>query len=282
LDTWSLSNLANPGKADDRVISVAFNILKYALPLSYISLPLEYLWLTDNYLFQKKEDASQEEAIIEHPECLTAEDAAEGASSNREPEYYSKLVSDAIACERVGGKFYEYIFFPSEDMVETLGPYLRFLKNATVHIKEDDDEYDEKLFSVVPFAEKYGDRNAVAERNIAASQTETDVPTTFDIPKILKQLKDGNDVKLNMTPEVEEKSKLMLEFIAKNKKTKYSADSVNPDMKPEFDMAGPFFFSAKSRVLYHVLAMCETPADLTKIFNKSHTFLALIRCFWVR
>ena len=34
LDTWTLSNIANPGKADDRVISLAFNVFKYQCPLA--------------------------------------------------------------------------------------------------------------------------------------------------------------------------------------------------------------------------------------------------------
>jgi hypothetical protein len=283
LDTWELSNIANPGKADDRIISLAFNVFKYQCPLSYIQLPIEYLWLTDNYLFQDPSNTSVEKSIIEHPECLTAEDAAVGAATSRTPDFYTELVESATHCERKGGKFYEYIFFPSEDMVETMGPYLKYLTKAK-------NANGEKLFEIVPYKKEYGRHQAIAERNIKMSDEQTEVPTTFDIPKILAQLKKGNDVTIGSDPRIEELKKQPLEFIAYNtayskdepRDDEHSMDTTYPDLKPIFDMNKPMFFSAKSSVLYHVLAMCDKPEDLTNIFNESYTFLARVRCYWLK
>lgn len=283
LDTWELSNLANPGKADDRVISLAFNVFKYQCPLAYIQLPIEYLWLTDNYLYQRPENTSVEKSIIEHPECLTAEDAAVGAATSRTPDFYTELIEDAKHCERKGGKFYEYIYFPSEDLVETMGPYLKYLAEAK-------NKNNQKLFEIVPYSKKYGRHQATADKNIKDSEKETEMPTTFDIPKILAQLKKGNDVTIGSDPRIEELKKQPLEFIAYNtayskdepQDDDHSMDTTYPDLKPIFAMDKPMFISAKNPVLYHVLAMCEKPEDLTKIFNESYTFLARTRCYWLK
>ncbi len=283
LDTWTLSNLANPGKADDRVISLAFNVFKYQCPLAYIQLPIEYLWLTDLYYWQDPKNTSVEKSVIEHPECLTAEDSAEGASANRVPDHYTFLIEGSTHCERLGGKFYEYIFFPKKELRSTLGPYLDYLSTA----KNADDGF---LFEVVPFDDKYGRHQAVADKNLADAETASEVPTTFDVPKILAQLKKGVDVTIGSDPKIEELKQQPLEFIAYNKSTKsgkatdddHTLDTANPDLKPEFDMSKGMFFSAKNPVLYHILAMCEKPEDLTTIFNESYTFLARVRCYWLK
>lgn len=283
LDTWTLSNLANPGKADDRVISMAFNVFKYQCPLSYIQLPIEYLWLTDLYLYQDPKNTGVEKSVIEHPECLTAEDSAEGASASRTPDNYTYLVEGATHCERLGGKFYEYVFFPTKELRATLGPYLDYLSSA----KNADDEL---LFEVVPFDQKYGRHQAVADKNITASENESEIPTSFDVPKILAQLKKGVDVTIGSDSRIDELKKQPLEFIAYNKSAKSGAstdndhtlDTANPDLKPEFDISKGMFFSAKNPVLYHILAMCEKAEDLTSIFNESYTFLARVRCYWLK
>lgn len=283
LNTWELSNNINPGKADDRVLSLAFNVFKYQCPLAYIQLPIEYLWLTDNYLFQNPKNTSVERAIIEHPECLTAEDAAVGAATSRTPDFYTEIVESATHCERKGGKFYEYIFFPSEDMVETMGPYLEYLSEAT----NADEEY---LFEIVPYKKKYGRHQATADKNINDSEKETEMPTDFNIPKILSQLKKGNDVTIGSDPRIEELKKQPLEFIAYNtayskdepRDDEHTMDTTYPDLKPIFDMNKPMFFSSKNPILYHILAMCEKPDDLTRIFNESYTFLARTRCYWLK
>lgn len=283
LETWKLSNLANPGKADDRIISLAFNVFKYQCPTAYIQLPIEYLWLTDNYLFQNPENTGVEKSIIEHPECLTAEDAAVGASTNRTPDHYTQLIESATHCERVGGKFYEYIYFPSKDLVETMGPYLEYLSKAT-------NADEQLLFEVIPYDKKYGKHQDIADKNIKASESETEMPVSFDIPKILAQLKKGNDVTIGSDPKIDEKKKLPLEFVAYNiagqkvelADDEHSMDTTFPDLKPEFDMTKGMFFSAKNPVLYHILAMCDTPASLSRVFNESYTFLARIRCYWLK
>jgi hypothetical protein len=234
-------------------------------------------------LFQNPKNTSVERAIIEHPECLTAEDAAVGAATSRQPDFYTEIVESAIHCERKGGKFYEYIFFPSEDMVETMGPYLEYLSEAT----NLDEEY---LFEIVPYKKKYGRHQATADKNINDSEKETEMPTDFNIPKILSQLKKGNDVTIGSDPRIEELKKQPLEFIAYNtaylkdepREDDYTMDTTYPDLKPIFDMNKPMFFSSKNPILYHILAMCEKPDDLTRIFNESYTFLARTRCYWLK
>jgi hypothetical protein len=62
----------------------------------------------------------------------------------------------------------------------------------------------------------------------------------------------------------------------------YTMDTTYPDLKPIFDMNKPMFFSSKNPILYHILAMCEKPDDLTRIFNESYTFLARTRCYWLK
>ncbi len=278
LETWKLSNIANPGKSCERVLSLVFNIFKYQCPLSYIQLPIEYSWLTDYYTYQDLSNTSVERSIIEHPECITPED------SSLAPNYYAKLIDGAKFCDRVGGKFYEYIYFGSEEMRETMGPYLEYLSEAK-------NDKGDKLFEVIPFASTYGKHKDVAEKNISASEKETEAPTEFDVPKILAQLKKGIDVTIGEDKQIDEKKALALEFIAYNiadKKDepkiddKHTMDTSYPDLKPVFDTKKPMFFSAKNPVLYHVLAMCEKPEDLTKIFGESYTFLERIRCHWLK
>lgn len=282
IETWTLSNIANPGKADDRVISLAFNIFKYQLPLAYIQLPIEYLWLTDNYLFQKPDNTSVEKSIIEHPECLTGEDVAaeSGAAANRSPQYYDSLVEancECIVeaeCNRIGRKVYEFVIFPTKDLVSTIGPYLEYLSNVT-------NKKGEKLFDVIPFDNKYGKRQATADKNIAQAEKETEIPTDFDIPKILAQLKKGTDVTIGTSPKMEELKKEPLEFIATNLTGRVTGDEIYPDLKPKFDVTKPMFFSSKNPVLYHVLAMSENGNDFSTAFNESFMFLERIRCYWL-
>ena len=76
----------NDGKADDRILSLTFNVRKLLLDITSIQLPIEYLWLTINYsprAMEKMYDWDfgmvRKSVIIEHPECLTTEDTATGA-----------------------------------------------------------------------------------------------------------------------------------------------------------------------------------------------------------
>jgi hypothetical protein len=309
LETWKWSNLANPGKADDRVISIAFNVLKYHQCLSFVQLPIEYLWLTDNYYFQDPANTNKTKAIIEHPECLTAEDAAVGASASREPNHYQDLVENVKECKRVGGRFYEFVFFDSEDQVETMKPYLDYLKSAKVTLRPIVDARIQiklgtiPLFEVISYAEKYGEHNATAEANQSAADSLGDdvpSPTTFDIPAILKQLQQGRDVTLGNDTRVEQlKSTGAIDFVAYVKNTPNPIqlendegemenqtilpfDSTYPDARPVFDTTKPMFFSAKNRVLREVLKMCQSAETMSEVFNESYTFLSRIRCYWLR
>jgi hypothetical protein len=67
---------------------------------------------------------------------LTAEEAAseQGASANRLPQNYVEEISRRVDCNRPLGTLYEYIFFPNKDSVDSLGPYLKYMKSDN-HLK---------------------------------------------------------------------------------------------------------------------------------------------------
>lgn len=266
LETWKLSNLEHSNKSACRVLSMVFNVFKYQCLLKYIQLPIEYLWLTDDYIFQDLLNTSVERAIIEHPECLSS------AEDMKEPDHYNHLVSDVVECGKNEDMLYEFIYFSTPEMRETLAPYLEYLSES-------------KTVDVVPFASKYGKRQAVADKNIEASKTEVEKPAGFDVPKILAELEKGNDVVINEDDAIKEKKTLSLDFIAYNSNPEPSSESkieYKPDLKPTFDTSKGMFFSHKNKVVYHMLAMCEKPEDLTEVFGESSAFLARISCYWLK
>ena len=126
LDIWvnESGKERNMGKADDRILSLVFNSKKFLLNMNIIQLPIEYLWLTLDYDdrmlnleikdggYDWDVDAMKDSIIIEHPECLTSEDTAEGAgaSSDRTPKFHGFLDVDE-SIDPVSEQFYEYLFF---------------------------------------------------------------------------------------------------------------------------------------------------------------------------
>lgn len=253
LNTWRLSIDQNPTKSCEYILSMAFNVLKYSCALSYVQLPIEYMWLTDLLLFRK----GASNAILENADCINSGDPVL-------PEHYDHLIDEVVKCDRRGGKFYEYVFFPKKDMTTGFRPFLD-------HLGAD----------VVPFDSKYGDRQAIADKNIEDAKTAEGAPADFNVPKILAELAKGNDVTIGDDPRLVELKTQPLDFIAFNKNTK-TEHPVHPDMMPEFDTSKSMFFSAKNPVVYHLLAMCENANDLTTIFNSSFVFVSRIRCYWLR
>jgi hypothetical protein len=155
-----------------------------------------------------------------------------------------------------------------------MGPYLEYLSNVT-------NNNGEKLFDVILFDNKYGRRQTIADNNIAQAARETEMPTDFDIPKILSQLQKGNDVTIGTSAKLEQLKNEPLEFIATNLTGRVPGDEIYPDLKPKFDVTKPMFFSAKNPVLYHLLAMSENGNDFSTVFNESFIFLERIRCYWL-
>ena len=287
LDDWSAAahTLSNFGKAEDRVLSMIFTRQNMVMPVNVVQLPIEYLWLTDKYVNfdfnypaldgSTKLAADIRNAIIEHPECLTAEEAAkdQGAAEDRSPVGYNKEVTDRAICTRLGGDFYECVFFSSPGMVDSMGPYLDYMKNAK-------NTNGEKMFNIIPWDETYGKYTVVASKNIlAAKDVQTPLPAedfvvlppTTSIPEIIYFLHNGKDVHINakvegLGPEIQ--------AAATNVGPRFLKRYV-PEIK--LDLAKPLFFSSKSRVVGCLLRMCKDLQGLNVLMNNSYMFVSRIR-----
>lgn len=278
LDKWSRES-AKPeqaGKADDRILSQVFTTHSYIVGTNIINLPVEYLWLTDMYkgfLKESSDPASIEDVYIEHPYCLTGEERAadQGAAANRTPAGYEEEVVDNINYKRQPETFYEYIYFDgNQSMRDGFARYLKYMKEAKNSFT------GQPMMNIIDFANKYGAFNDIATRNLERAGTITsetaELPQDATIPQILSVLLSGRDAYVggrpsNIQPEDE--------FVGRDASTKKD----NIDMYTRFvhvDTASPMFFSSKSTVLRHLLAMCETLADMNK-HVRSYMFLSRIR-----
>jgi hypothetical protein len=278
LDQWAAAMNApeNRGKAEDRVISQILTTKKYSLKANVVQLPIEYLWLTDNYTQIDPLDATQAKAFIEHPACLTGEERAsdQGASSDRTPPGYTEQVENLVDCARLGGVFYEFIFFPNREMVSAYDPYLEYLKCA----KNFDTE--EPLFEVVSFDDKYGRYNSVAYENDRAAReiqvvppgnVPVDLPATATIPEILANLYGGHDVRLNGAVARRPNS----EFVAQNLET----DTNHYFARMRLDVTKPMYITHSNLIIQHLLRMCRTLEDINTHLENSYVFVSRIRWY---
>jgi hypothetical protein len=185
MDIWikESDSPSNKGKADDRIISMIFNMKKYMLNMNIIQLPVEYLWLTiayDDFLLGTPQyDWDKEEMdstiYIDHPECLTSEETAakSGASNDRAPKLYKFLDTDDDI--PVSESFYEYFAYPSKHMAQQFQSYHNFMKKTTYSDINDtvlqelgfvdptnSDNNAQPLF-ITPYDQQYG--NLVAPKN---------------------------------------------------------------------------------------------------------------------
>ena len=193
LELWTNESVLerNKGKADDRIISLIVNSKKLLLNMNIIQLPIEYLWLTLSYndymlnleIVDGGYDWDIEEMknslIVEHPECLTTEDTAAGAgaSSNRTPKYHAFLDAEE-SIDPVSEQFYEYLFFPDENMISSFSTYLNFMRRQPYlddgnHIlieknfvfpgqPKNENEYP---LYIINYNDRYGKRNDIAYNN---------------------------------------------------------------------------------------------------------------------
>ncbi len=111
------------------------------------------------------------------------------------------------------------------------------------------------------------------------------------IPKILAALADGYDV--IYLPKYIDKSinKNIIQSMIVNRPTDVELMAFIDDdyewnnmeqYNPSFHTDKPFFFSTKSRILYHLIALCKNiNKDFNKHFNSSFIFLTRIRCLWL-
>lgn len=271
IDQWAsaMNDPINKGKAEDRIISMIVTTSGFATRGNLIQLPIEYLWLTDNYKDIDPLDARQPDSFIEHPACLTGEERAsdQGAASNRQPEGYDSKVSNIVECTKRGGKFYEYIFFPTKELVSSFADYLKYIECAKNF------ETKEFLFEVIPFDDQYGLYNSVAFKNDtdarAISITETGVAKLEkpSIPEILANLYAGRDVQIGeITPAINS------EFTMTNNKR-----SDDPHVKIDVDVSLPMYISSSNSITQHLLRMCETLKDINKHLKESYVFVSRIR-----
>ena len=302
LDAWATES-ATPeqkGKADDRILSQVFTKDAMILGTNLINLPIEYLWLTDNYksyLNSPEKPASLEDAYIEHPYCLTGEERAasqsgQSATSSREPVGYNEEITEMINYKREPELLYEYIFFDGDRKKrDGFARYLKYMKTAKNNWTQN------PMMTIVDFDAKYGDFTQIAEANLAGISTPAfaqptsgvpgsvrrqrtapvsappaQLPSTATIPEILKALASGKNVYLGGMVESGPED----EVVCTDASTQ--ADGINEYMrKLRIDTTKPMFLSAKSKVLFHLLAMCKTLADINTHINGSYMFMSRIR-----
>ena len=278
LDEWATESSLpkNAGKADDRILSQVYTVKKFAPKVNTLHLPIEYLWLTDlfaGYDFQGA--AAEADCIIDHPYCLTGEErAAEMSESavDRQPPGYDEQVGDVVECNTRGGTFYEYIYFPKQDMVDSFGPYLKYMKNAVTN-------EGDKVFEVVDFSDKYGRYSALALKNLAdaravdlkalgATATELKLPLMPPITHVLAGVLKGLDVFIGSEPRP-----MNIEFSARN-----IGEALDPYLvNIKIDHTSSMYISGKNPVIMHLLAMCKTLEDVNIHLKESFLFLSRIR-----
>ena len=289
LDRWEADSARQPGKADDRILSQVFTTSSMVININIVGLPIEYLWLTDKYekFLNKTVDTSEvtgtggvtiDDAIIEHPYCLTGEErAAEmNTTSDRQPDGYDDEVSEAINYKKPSEVLYEYIIFNGhEEIRDELEKYMKFITRVGFHSQV-------PMAVVIPFADKYGEYNEIATTNGAELPAQTR-PTgktvsivSGSVKEILSALRSGNNVWTGPEdpPELEYPD---IDCYAKDasKKKEDNADWYTRYVQVAADQ--PMFFSSKSPVLQHLLLMCETLGDMNKHLKGSYTFLSRIR-----
>ena len=283
LNTWSKTSAwpENAGKADDRILSMVFTYKRQHEAISSIQLPIEYLWLNDAYNFQKPEDIIKSKIYIEHPACLTSEEAAreQGAADSREPPLYEAVISDQVDCLADGGVFYEYIFFTERKFVESFEPYLKYLRRAK-------NNAGSPFFKVVDFDEKYGKFNKVAMDNTEKIKAIPDksiprrhqivLPQNTPVANIIAHLKKDNNVILG---NYNGKFAQHIDIIAENTggpATSFYQKGV------VLDTTKPMFFASGNPVLIHLLMMCDKLEDINLHYKQSFLFTTRIRGFWTK
>lgn len=297
LKVWQRETAKHPGKADDRILSMAIMLQKMLTSLSTIQLPIEYLWLDmdyDDYLTSGK-DYDRKYVAISHPECLTGEDraATEGAASNRYPRSYDRYVSNYLYCD--WDEIYEYLQFDEKDQIKPFKPYFNFLEEHGVA-------------DIIPYAKKYGSYNPVAKKNTALldqvklrvrDKTVLVSPHEYQtvslhkvdsqreaIVTILKYIMNGQSVvyvhgtsarsiKTVVAKAVENE----LDFVARNNSN--SKARARAEYSLDLDIGYSMYFGPNNKILKHWLMMSESFKEMEKLFNRTYIFLTRIHCGWV-
>lgn len=160
------SKPSQQGRADDRIISLIFNVRRLLASMKIIQLPIEYLWLTmsyDDYL-------DRDQIYVEHPECLTSEDTAtsSGAASNRSAKFSGGIAEPFPRSEML----YECVMFPSKEMADQFRPWLNYMSEAMYFEDVKDEELvDEQPFYIVPFEKGFGKLQPLYEENMEKARS---------------------------------------------------------------------------------------------------------------
>lgn len=297
LKAWQKETLKHPGKADDRILSMAIMLQKLLVSLSTIQLPIEYLWLDMDYDYHLREgeDYKKNKIAISHPECLTGEDraATEGASSNRYPRAYDRYVSDLLFCD--WDEIYEYLQFEDKSQVTPFKPYFDFLN------KHD-------AVDVFSYAKKYGPYNSVVKKNMDLLEKAKVLvhdklvvvsPHDFNtvslhkvsgeretIITILRYILNGQHVVYipgtsgrTASTVISKATKEELDFVARNNSKR--RDRAKSEYSLELDTGYPMYFGPNNRILKQFLLMATSFKEMDKLFNRTYIFLTRIHCGWV-
>jgi hypothetical protein len=293
---WQRETLKYPGKADDRILSMAMMLQTSIVELSTIQLPIEYLWLDmdyDDYLDNGK-DYNSKLVSISHPECLTGEDraASEGAATNRYPRAYDRYVSNFIWCE--WEEIYEYLHFDDKSQIGPFKPYFNFLE-------------EHGAADIIPYSKKYGSFNKLVQKNskllenISANVHDKLVivsPHDYDtvslhkvsseheaILTILKYLLNGQHVVYipgtsarSAGNVIAKATKQNLDFVVRNSLT--SKTRAKAVFALALDNKYPMYFGPNNKTLKQLLVMSDSFSGLEKLFNRSYIFLTRIHCGW--
>ena len=194
MDYW-ITETAKPynsGKADDRILSMIFNAKKFLLNMTIIQLPVEYLWLTLDYdermmehIYDWDKKLMDSTIYIDHPECLTSEETAEGAgaSSDRSPKLHKFLDAEDDNIP-VSEEFYEAFMFPTQTMADQFKTYHNYMSET--HYLDDGNPilYERKLVDpknpdnneypmyITPFNKGYGPKQKIVDANMAIVRDE--------------------------------------------------------------------------------------------------------------
>lgn len=176
----------NSGKADDRILSMLFNAKKFLLNMTIIQLPIEYLWLTLDYdermmehIYDWDKKLMDSTIFIDHPECLTSEETAEGAgaSSDRSPKFHKFLDAEEDDIP-VSEEFYEAFMFPTQNMADQVKTYHEYMAETPYIDDGNPVLYEKKLVDpknkenneypmyITSFKKGYGPKQNIVDNNM--------------------------------------------------------------------------------------------------------------------
>jgi hypothetical protein len=331
LDLWHLtsSKPINKGKADDRILSLLFNAYAMYVQYNVIELPIEYLWLTD--IYGKNETGNQivpghvehrhyDQIIIEHPACLTGEERAadQGASSNRQPKFYTELIDNQIVCNRIFGKWYEEIFFQDvpegkrQDAIKSYAKYIDYLSTEALveEVEENKDGEEERVdeYFVIENATLPENTKTLLQNidvidgkdEIKFVYKSNEVNANQEIIDIIQHLSNGYDVIYipEKTDDCDHSMDILVQALigasANSELVGFNIakpSSNNMELyKPFLSRKCPLYFSHSSRVLRMLLALCSEiyyssfqtrKTSFNMVFRSSHIFISRIRCKWL-